>query len=77
MSVRQVLCGSLLVACSVLVAADEEVPEIEFIEYLGLWEGAEEDWTLFSDEIQTRNKDEKRSDPAPDGEESTETYDER
>ena len=38
MSVKRALVGSLLAACSLVVAADEDLPEIEFIEYLGLWE---------------------------------------
>lgn len=76
MSVRQVVLGSLLVGCSLLVAADEELPEIEFIEYLGLWEESEEDWTMFSEPMEARNENEERSDPAPDGKESTETDDE-
>lgn len=76
MSVRQVVIGSLLATCSLLVAADEELPEIEFIEYLGLWEGSEEDWTMFSDPIEARNEDDEQSDPAPEGKESTETNDE-
>ena len=49
MSARQVALGTLLIACSLLVAADEELPEIEFIEYLGLWEESDEDWTMFSE----------------------------
>ena len=76
MSVKRALAGSLLVACSLVVAADEELPEIEFIEYLGLWEESDEDWTMFSDPMEARNESEKRSDPAPEGEESTETRDE-
>ena len=76
MSVRQVLIGALLASCSLLVAADEELPEMEFIEYLGLWEESEEDWTMFSEAVEARNEDEKRSDPAPEGKESTETNDE-
>ena len=76
MSARQVVLGSLLIACSLLVAADEELPEIEFIEYLGLWEESDEDWTMFSEPMEARNENEERSDPAPDGKESTETDDE-
>ncbi len=76
MSVRRALVGSLLAACSLVVAADEELPEIEFIEYLGLWEESDEDWTMFTDPIEARNESEERSDPAPEGEESTETRDE-
>ncbi len=64
--------------CSFMVAADEELPEIEFIEYLGLWEDSDEDWVLFSDSFDAdkRAKNEQRSDPAPEGEESTEKDDE-
>ena len=64
--------------CSLMVAADEELPEIEFIEYLGLWEDSDEDWVLFSESFNAdkRAKNEQRSDPAPEGEESTENDDE-
>lgn len=64
--------------CSFMVAADEELPEMEFIEYLGLWEDSDEDWVLFSDSFDAdkRAKNEQRSDPAPEGEESTEKDDE-
>lgn len=78
MSVRRALLGTMLMVCSFMVAADEELPEIEFIEYLGLWEDSDEDWVLFSDSFNsdTRAKNEERSDPAPEGEESTEKDDE-
>jgi len=76
MSVRQVVMGTLLAMCSVFVAADEELPEIEFIEYLGLWEESDEDWTMFSEPMEARNKQDERSDPAPEGKESTERNDE-
>ena len=74
MSVKRALMGSLLTICSFVVVADEELPEIEFIEYLGLWEGSDEDWVMFSDPIKAEN--EERSGPAPKGEESTEKDDE-
>ena len=78
MSARRALLGSMLMVCSIMVAADEELPEIEFIEYLGLWEDSDEDWVLFSDSFDAdkRAKNEQRSDPAPEGEESTEKDDE-
>ncbi len=78
MSARRALLGSMLIVCSLVVAADEELPEIEFIEYLGLWEDSDEDWVLFSDSFNAdkRAKNEQRSDPAPEGEESTEKDDE-
>jgi len=78
MSARRALLGSMLMVCSLVVAADEELPEIEFIEYLGLWEDSDEDWVLFSESFNAdkRAKNEQRSDPAPEGEESTENDDE-
>jgi hypothetical protein len=76
MSVRRILIGAILITSSLVVAADEEQPEMEFIEYLGLWEESEEDWTMFSDPIEARNEKDERSDPAPEGKESTETKDE-
>ena len=58
-------------------AIADEVPELEFLEYLGSWEESDEDWLLFNevDADKARASDE-RSDPAPEGEESTETDDE-
>lgn len=53
---------------------DEEVPEMDFLEYLGMWEVSDEDWQLLNEEP-LAGKDE-RSDPVPEGEESTETEDE-
>ena len=55
-------------------AESDEVPDIEFLEYLGLWEETDEDWLLLEDEEVADNDE--RSDPVPEGEESTETEDE-
>ena len=60
-----VLCGS-----GPLGAAEEETPDIEFLEYLGMWEESDEDW-LILDETMADDKEE-RIDPAPEGEESME-----
>ena len=38
------MCGLLLVGSGVVCAAEEEVPDIEFLEYLGMWEESDEDW---------------------------------
>ena len=70
------LAAILLIVCSVAVVADEELPEIEFLEYLGLWEGSDEEWVMFNDPLNADNKDQQRSDPAPEREESTEKRDE-
>lgn len=63
------LCGSAAVC-----AAEEDMPDIEFLEYLGMWEESDEDW-LILDEKLAADKDE-RSDPVPQGEESMEKDDE-
>jgi hypothetical protein len=67
-----VLCG---LSGGATAAADEE-PELEFLEYLGSWEGSDEDWLLF-DEVDSEQvkADDERRDPAPTAEESTENDD--
>jgi len=67
-----------LLGCTGIVAADDEVvPDLEFLEYLGLWEESDEDWVLLSDVVteQVASED-KRTDPAAKEEESVETDDE-
>lgn len=71
---RTLLLGSMLMGCSLVLGADDEIPDAEFLEYLGLWEESDEDWLIFHEPI-TADAD-KRSDPVPEGEESTETKDE-
>jgi hypothetical protein len=71
---KTAVIGALLLGCGVVFAADEEGPDPEFLEYLGLWEESDEDWLIF-DEPVTAETDE-RSDPVPEGEESTEKTDE-
>lgn len=71
--------ASALVACSLCLgtaaqAEEEQVPDAEFLEYLGMWEESDEDW-LVLDDLQAMDVDE-RNDPVPEGEESTETKDE-
>jgi len=56
------------------LAEDEAAPDADFIEYLGMWQENDEEWLLHEDG-QTTELDE-RSDPVPEGEESTETNDE-
>jgi len=71
-----IACG--LLAGSGVTAGDDELPDMEFLEYLGSWEESDEDWVLISDSNRIREelaKDE-RSDPALQGDESTETEDE-
>ena len=47
---------------------------MEFLEYLGSWEESDEEWLIFAENKETA--DAERSDPVPQGEESTETDDE-
>ena len=75
MSVSKVaLAGVFLLAVSLARAAEEDLPEIEFLEYLGSWEESDEEWLIFDESIPADM--EKRSDPVPQGKESTETEDE-
>ena len=71
-----ILCG--LLGCAGLVAADdEEMPDIEFLEYLGSWEESDADWVLFSEIAAEQVASEtKRTDPVSKDEESVETDDE-
>jgi hypothetical protein len=71
---KAALISSLLVGCSLVLAADDEVPDAEFLEYLGLWEESDADWLIFHEPV-TADAEE-RSDPVPEGEESTEKTDE-
>ena len=67
-----------LFGCSGVVLAEDEQPDMEFLEYLGSWEESDEDWLLFdvkNDEVVAADEIE-RSDPAASGKESTETDDE-
>lgn len=68
--------GTLLMACSLAAVAEQEMPDMEFLEYLGSWEETDEDWTMFRDAANGRNETDERSDPVPEGEGSTETDDE-
>jgi len=75
---RALLFGTLLCASAGVLAQtgeeDEELPDIEFLEFLGLWEETDDEWLLL-DEDEVADNDE-RSDPVPEGKESTETEDE-
>lgn len=68
--------AALLLVCSAVAIADEELPEIEFLEYLGLWDESDEEWVMFNAPLNADNQDPQRNEPAPEGEESTEKHDE-
>lgn len=72
--VSTLLCGIALCSSTATFAAEEEVPDMDFLEYLGMWEESDEDWQLFDEGQVAEN--ETRSDPVPEGEASTENEDE-
>mgnify|MGYP001818500500 CR=1 FL=1 len=65
------ICG----VAGYVLAEDAEEAEIEFLEYLVLWVESVEVWVMI--ERQLNLETDERIDPAPNGEESTETDDER
>lgn len=73
-----VACG-LFISAGVTVAEDDEMPGMDFLEYLGSWEESDEDWLILKD-TETIVKDlqnDERSDPVSEGEESRESANER
>jgi hypothetical protein len=77
--------GLLLGLCGTVLAADDASPETDFLEYLGSWEESDEVWLVIdqvADQVADQESEwvatesEERSDPALEGEESTENDDE-
>jgi hypothetical protein len=64
------LCGLCLDA----IAADEPVPEADFIEYLGMWEETDEEWLLLDTVPVAAGRE--REEPEPESDDTTETKDE-
>jgi hypothetical protein len=71
---RSLLTVLSLAVCSLVLAADDELPEMEFLEYLGMWEENDEEWLVLEEPVAATTDE--RNDPAPEGEESTEKDDE-
>jgi hypothetical protein len=69
--------GLLLGLSTMVLAADDELPEMELLEYLGFWEESDEEWVMFDlgDDAVAAEAD-TRTDPASQDKESTETDDE-
>jgi hypothetical protein len=61
-------------AAGTVLAAEAQEPDMEFLEYLGLWEETDEEWMMM--DYQMSLESEERIDPVPEGEESTEDDDE-
>ncbi len=75
MSASKILPAALLAISGLVLAADADSPEMDFLEYLGMWEESDDEWLIFEDEQVAMDADE-RIDPVPEGEESTESKDE-
>ena len=75
-ALQTLLCAvALWSAVGALAEAEEdEVPDGEFLEYLGMWDESDEEWLLLDEEEAADKKE--RSDPVPEGKESPETKDE-
>lgn len=77
------MCSGIAIAtsCAWTIAladsAEEErqMPDIAFLEYLGMWEESDEDWQLMNDDtLQAKNDD--RTDPDVKDERTAENQDE-
>ena len=76
-ALKAIALWCLLVTSGLILAADAEVPEMDFLEYLGLWEESDEDWVLISEEVDTQAVAAKKlSETASTDEESAEINDE-
>ncbi len=74
---RLLLPGLLLGVCSVVLAADDEPPEMDFVEYLGMWEESDEVWLVLDDgDERLASESDEGTDALPQGRESTGTDDE-
>lgn len=76
MLARSFVGAAVLSLCSLAVFADDDVPEIEFLEYLGMWEESDEDWMMFEESDEAEDATQERSEPVPEGEDSMEKSDE-
>ena len=70
---RFLLAAGMIAVVGSAFAQEEELPDVDFLEYLGSWEESDEDWVIVEriDSVR-RDVDEERSDPVPQGEESRE-----
>jgi hypothetical protein len=68
-----VVCG-LCLGTAAHASEEMEAPDAEFLEYLGMWEESDEEWLLHDETVAADL--EERSEPVPEGEESTEQKDE-
>lgn len=58
-------------------AEETEIPDLEFLEYLGSWDESDEDWVLFAEEdAEPAESDQDDSSPAPQEDKVAELEDE-
>ena len=69
------VCGLAVCSSGVALAADEDVPDPDFLEYLGMWEESDEDWLILDESVAVEK--EEQSDPVPEGTVSPEKDHER
>lgn len=74
LQVALLVCGLCIGTAVAEEDQPEPVPDVAFLEYLGMWEQTDEEWLLLEDQ-DTAVVDE-RSEPVPKGEVSTEIEDE-
>ena len=75
MSVRAVVLATMLGSCGLAVADEVDVMDMEFFEYLGMWEETDEEWLMFDELVTAENK--RKPEPRePDDEEPVEKEDE-
>jgi hypothetical protein len=72
--VAMLVCGLCLGTVAIADEQPERTPEVEFLEYLGMWEQTDEEWLLH--DVEETAVLEERSEPVPEGEVSTEIEDE-
>lgn len=75
---KLVLYWGLLACAGMPAAADEEQPDLEFLEYLGSWEESDEDWLMFTEAVDkpVTEDDSRRPEKALDEKDSAEIEDE-
>ncbi|MGB5345915.1 MAG: hypothetical protein WBN23_07120 [Woeseia sp.] len=85
MSAEQTARGASLIlmvlGCSAALpgraCADDELPDMALLEYLGSWEESDEDWVLFNEDEEQAGTEEQQGDAAAAGDPSQESDDER
>ncbi len=61
MLARTLLLAAMLGGYSLASGDDEEVPDMGFFEYLGMWEETDEEWLMFNEVVTAEN--DARSEP--------------